>query len=378
MLNTVKVAELLQAFHHVADHPAAALKQFEEESGKKAVGCFPVYTPEPIIHAAGSLPMGLWGGQVELDRVRTWLPSFACSIMQANLELELSGAYDGLAAVLIPTLCDTLKCVGQKWKAACPAIQFVHPQHRRLDAAVSYLAGEYDMIRQRLSELLGVTISDEALNQSLEVYNRHNSVMREFSAVADLYRTQILPTDRHAVMKSAFFMRKERHSELVCELMDELRKKAPLPGDTKRVVLSGILAEPDGILEALEEYGFSVAADDLAQESRQYSTDYPDGEAPLDRMARQWQNHDCSLAYDEKKGRIYKLAQAVKDTGADGVIVCMMKFCDPEEFDYPIIRNVLAEHDIPHLYLEIDQQMTSFEQIKTRIQTFADMLKTGG
>ncbi len=361
------------AFHAIAGHPARALRQFEQETGKKAVGCFPVYTPEPIIHAAGTLPMGLWGGRVELDKVRAWLPSFACSIMQANLELELQGAYDSLAAVLIPTLCDTLKCVGQKWKGACPAIQFVHPQHRQLVASVPYLAGEYAMIRDRLSEILGVEITDQAIQDSLEVYDRHNAVMREFSALAGLY--QISPVDRHAVMKSALYVRKERHTRMVEDLMERMRQSPPEPCRTKRVVLTGILAEPNGVLEALEEYGFSVAADDLAQESRQYSTDYPAGGAPLKRMARQWQAHDCSLAYDEKKGRLHKLARTVEETGADGVIVCMMKFCDPEEFDYPIIRKILAQRDIPHLYLELDQQMTSFEQLKTRIQTFADLLE---
>ena len=53
----------------------------------------------------------------------------------------------------------------------------------------------------------------------------------------------------------------------------------------------------------------------------------------------------------------------------------MMKFCDPEEFDYPIMRRIFEENDVRHLYLELDQQMTSFEQIKTRIQTFADLLE---
>ena len=31
------------------------------------------------------------------------------------------------------------------------------------------------------------------------------------------------------------------------------------------------------------------------------------------------------------------IIDAVKKYGADAVVVCMMKFCDPEEFDYPIL-----------------------------------------
>ena len=37
-------------------------------------------------------------------------------------------------------------------------------------------------------------------------------------------------------------------------------------------------------------------------------------------------------------------------------------------------RKELEAAGIPHLYLEIDQQLDSFEQIRTRVQSFAEML----
>ena len=33
-----------------------------ENPGGRAVGCFPVYIPAEVIHAAGMLPVGLFGG----------------------------------------------------------------------------------------------------------------------------------------------------------------------------------------------------------------------------------------------------------------------------------------------------------------------------
>ena len=59
---------------------------------------------------------------------------------------------------------------------------------------------------------------------------------------------------------------------------------------------------------------------------------------------------------------------------ADAVIVCMMKFCDPEEFDYPILLLQFEEAGVKHIQVEIDQESTSFEQLRTRIQTFAEVL----
>ena len=52
----------------------------------------------------------------------------------------------------------------------------------------------------------------------------------------------------------------------------------------------------------------------------------------------------------------------------------MMKFCDPEEFDYPIFKKELEAANIPILYLEVEQKMDSMEQIRTRVQSFIEML----
>jgi benzoyl-CoA reductase/2-hydroxyglutaryl-CoA dehydratase subunit BcrC/BadD/HgdB len=51
-----------------------------------------------------------------------------------------------------------------------------------------------------------------------------------------------------------------------------------------------------------------------------------------------------------------------------------MKFCDPEEFDYPIIKEIIEKAGIPLLHIETEQQLDSYEQIRTRIQSFAEML----
>ena len=52
----------------------------------------------------------------------------------------------------------------------------------------------------------------------------------------------------------------------------------------------------------------------------------------------------------------------------------MMKFCDPDEFDYPIIKKELDEAGLAQLYLEIELSMNSVEQLRTRVQSFAEIL----
>ena len=51
-----------------------------------------------------------------------------------------------------------------------------------------------------------------------------------------------------------------------------------------------------------------------------------------------------------------------------------MKFCDPEEYDYPVVKDDFDAADIPNLYIEVEQESSNAEQIRTRVQTFVEML----
>ena len=82
----------------------------------------------------------------------------------------------------------------------------------------------------------------------------------------------------------------------------------------------------------------------------------------------------CCLAHEDFKQRGEMLVEMAQAKKATGVLYCLMKFCDPEEYDYPICRSALQDAGIPTLLLEIDQQSTSCEQARTRIQSFADMI----
>ena len=84
--------------------------------------------------------------------------------------------------------------------------------------------------------------------------------------------------------------------------------------------------------------------------------------------------YGCSVATDTKKIRGKMLMDMKKQTGADAVIVCMMKFCDPEEWDYPVYHKQFEDAGVKNLMIEIDQEANSFEQIRTRVQSFVETI----
>ena len=370
--------EIINEFKAIADNPRKAMDDYKKETGKGAVGIMPVYCPEEIVHAAGYLPIGMWGAQKkQISKARTYLPPFACSIMQSVMELQLEGVYDDLEAVIFSVPCDTLQCKSQKWNRPVPAIVFTHPQNRKIakDAANVFAREEFNIVKEKLEDILDVHISNKAIKNSIAVYNENRAACREFSDVAAEYAAVVTPSDRHAVIKARWFMEKSRHTALVKELIAALKAEPAPEFKGKKIIVTGIQVEPYDVLDIFQENGFAIVADDLAQETRNFRQDVPDDDDALMALARAWNEFDgCSLATDANKPKGQMIIDAVKKYGADAVVVCMMKFCDPEEFDYPILLQEFEAAGVKNLYIEVDQESTAFEQVKTRIQTFAEIL----
>lgn len=359
-------------------NPGKAVAESCAETGKEAIGCFPIYTPEEIVYAAGALPVGMWGGKTEFNASEAYLQGFCCSIIKSNVEMGIKGTYDSLKAVIIPALCDTLKCVVENWKVAVPQIPMVaivYPQNRWAKSAEEYLILEYKRVRTELEKILGKIIPESQIEQAFELYEEYRRTMREFVDVAQNYPVTINARTRHLIIKAGYFMDKKQYTEEIKEIIALLKTMPEEKAEGFKAVVTGLIGEPVEILDFMAENGIAVAADDFAQESRQFRTAAREGGSVWEKMmGRIMDQRGCTFLCEQKKSRGQMLIDMVKKHHAEAVIVFMMKFCDPEEFDYPVYKAQLEAAGIPILYLEVDQQMESFEQIRTRIQSFAEMV----
>lgn len=373
-----EVISLIHELEAIAQDPKNSVLSSIKETGKKAVGCFPIYAPEEIVYAAGMLPVGMWGGQTSGTLSDRYLQTFCCSVMKANTEQALLGMYDFLSAVIITAYCDTLKCVIENWKTAFPQMNIlpvVYPQNRKTKAGREYMREEFNRVKRELEKLSGKTITPSDLEESIEIYDDYRCTMQEFTELVQRYPILLNAKSRHLIMKAAYFTDKKIYTDKVKKLIHELKKIPEEKTGKRKIILSGLMAEPDGMLDILTENGMFVVADDLAHETRQFRTIAPKQGDALQRMAERIAMQDgCAFLYDKDKTRGERINKMVKKYQADAVVICQMKFCDPEELDYPILKRELDSEGVPLLYLEIEQQMDTLEQLRTRIQSFSEML----
>lgn len=370
-----QLQNLLDKFKSIADHPGKA-KDSYLTAGKKVVLTVSYYTPDELIHSFGMIPMGVWGGDMELKVAKQYFPAFICSIMQSIVELGVRGDYAGASAIIVPSLCDSLKVLGENWKYAVPSIPFIpmtYPQNRKPVYGKEYTKKGYEKVIARLESVSGQKFDDAKLAQSIRVYNGHNALMRKIPNILGNH-PEISATDRSAIFKSAYFMTKEEHSALVEELIVVLEQNT-LGKDKIKLVTTGILADNPSLLEIIDENGFIIAADDVAAESRQYRIDAAEDTTALDALAGKYCSQDnCSVLYDAEKKRISLIIDTVKQTGSKAILVVLTKFCDPEEFDYPLLKKAADKANIPVALIEVDRQMQNLEQARTAIATLRDIL----
>lgn len=380
----MSIQQHFEAFAKAANHPDEQLKAYKAQ-GKKAIGVMPYYAPEELVFAAGMVPMGMWGTNTKnIKEAKEYCASFYCSLAQLDLEMLLDGTLDDLDGVIMTTLCDTLRPMSQNIRVAMdklnkmPTIFLAHPQNRRPEYGIQYTISQYRNVKEQLEGIAGTKITDDALMNAIKVYNQSRAERRRFVKLAGEHPEAVSAVNRSAVLKASYFMLKDEYTEALKALNDELEALPKSDWKGVRIVTSGIICDNPDLLQILDDNQIAIAMDDVAHESRSFRTDAPEEGDPMRALAQQFADLDYSvLLYDEASAenrRAEHVADLVREYHAQGVVVFMQNFCDPEEMEYPSLRQELDKQNIRHIRLGIDHQMRDFGQAKTALQAFADVI----
>ncbi len=347
--------------------------------GKKVAGSLALYCPDELIYAAGLVPLTSWGFEIEIIKSKEYFPAFYSTVALSTLEMGLNGGLKDLEFMVINGMTDTLKATGQNWKRAVadvPFVNFAIAQNRKIEAGIDFNETQVKRVKAKIEELTGATITDEAAEEAIKLFNDNRRKLKEFVELAPKHLDVVTTSRRTKVISSAYVMDKNEHNALLDELIAALKELPEYDYKGVKIVTTGIMSDISGVLKIFDEAGVAVVGDNILQESGYYNYLVEENTGnPLRALAGLLATVEgTSLLYDADKKRNDFIVEDVKKYGADGVIMIMLKFCDSEEFDFPIMKKRFNEEGIMTLEIEVDQQMTSYEQAKTLVQTFVEMI----
>lgn len=364
--------------------PQQALEQAQSTfPGLRGFAVFPVYAPQEIIHAAGLMPLGLYGAgdKIETLNADSRFQSFICSIAKSTLELFLRGEMKGCDGAVFSSICDVARNLSSVVSRNTPGtyIEYLHlPQSTATDASRRYTRSEFARFRENLSRHLGRPIHDDAIRSSTRLYNRMRSLIRDLYAHRRDHAGTISSSDLFAVLQAGTRMMPEEFIPLLEGLLKDVRTLKPVSRDSVRVVLEGSFCEapPLDLIDAVEAAGCQIVDDDLTIGWRIFRDEVPLEGDPVANIADAYLENSVytSVRFGSGVPRTQGLLDRVKAARAEAVIFAAAKFCEPALLDYVLFRRTMDEHNIPHLKLEFEEKMWTFERLRTEVETFTESM----
>ncbi len=335
------------------------------------LGFLTAYVPEELFHAAGFTPVFIFHTPEDRGYARAHLPGFTCWVAGSALDQALAGELDGLAGMALAQTCDTMQGLTDLWRRNVPHIPLFHfgmPQRLDGPASRAYLLAELGSLRERVQALTGRSIPDDALRESIALYNRTRALVRQLYAHA----ADFSPPDLYACVRAALTSvpPPPRPPDYPTTRLPDYPTTRPLP----RVILVGpALADPI-LFEILAEAGARVAGDLLDLGERYFAVDAAENGDPLAALAdRLLALVPTPTKHHSRRTRAAHLLSLVKERGAQGVIFARFKFCDPHGFDYVQLAHALDGAGVPHLLVELEQASQA-GQLRTRVEAFVEMV----
>ena len=363
-----------------------AVKQWKAAApGRKAIGYMPIYVPREIVHAAGMLPVGIFGGgdQLEVIQGDAYYQSYICRIPRSTLELGLTGRLDCLDGMLFPSICDVIRNLSGMWQVLFKdkyVKYFDLPQNYDDATGGSFYVHEMQTLREDLGKLGGTPITDEMLRASIAVYNDNRRAVRELYAYRAQQPWQVPTSEAYLVLRAGCVLPPGEHAQLIRQYLAECEKQKRPQRDNARVILTGSFCEqpPLGLIKSIEMAGCYVVDDDFQLIQSWLLDEVPVTGDPLQELSKAFLHRSASTAskYDEKKAdKGQFLLRQVKTRGAEGVIFAAASFCDPALLERPMLQEILARHKIPYTAFKYAENTGQMAPIREQAGTFADSIK---
>ena len=355
----------------------------EEHPAGRAIGYFPVYAPVEVIHACGMLPVGLHGAgdRLDIQHADARFGSFICSIVKTTLEMGLTKHLTPFDGLLFSSICDSARNLCFVFKRNFPELytDFLHlPHNPNSEASVAFLVSEYERMGANLEQMNGVQLTERRLCDSIEIYNENRRLTRQLYAERARNPQLIRTSELYALVRAGNFLPVEQHTELLRDTLDGMPGRRGKQRDSIRIVVEGSFCEqpPLDLIKIIEEAGCYVVDDDFSLGQRWFLRDVPINGDPMRALAQSYINNSVysSVRHDWRHPRHKQLIEKVRQREADAVLLLIAKFCEPAYFDYVLFKQELEKEGIPHLLMEFEEKMFTFERLRTEIETFVESL----
>ncbi len=378
-------------FENLLQEANNELVQQAKQDGKLCLGYTCYHIPEVLLNLPGCFSTRLRAPRTgSLDIATYYMSSYLCGFSKALVERGIEGGYNHLDALIGSETCsemnrayehfELLKLVpNDKFFVAIPDVPLKIAPH----TVKHYKTQLQVKVLDKLHEIYGVDISEDAMRQAVKEHNEVCRILTEIGEYRKEENPRITGYEYHVLCLVSYVCPKYLIVDKLRETAEELKTRQP---DAKKnfrakiVVVGSELDDPD-FTKLFEEAGALVVADRFCFGSlpgREEIRLTDDGDVLEQILLHYMHTSQCPryMSQDKVNGRKEYVRQLVEEYHADGVVYEQLKFCEYWGYERALASHIITnDFGIPSVSVDRQYTANASGQLRTRIQAFVESLE---
>ena len=240
-----------------------------------------------------------------------------------------------------------------------------------------------EKVLDKLHEVYGVDISDDALRQAVKEHNEVCRLMTEIGEYRKEENPRITGYEYHVLNLITYCCPKYLIIDKLRETAKELKKRVPDKKKNYRakiVVVGSEMDDPD-FTKLIEDSGALVVADRFcfgALPGRE-EIKLNDEDDVLEQIILHYmKTSQCPryMSQDKVEGRREYVRKLVEEYHADGVLYEQLKFCEYWGYERALASHIVTnDFGIPSVCVDRQYTASASGQLRTRVQAFVESLE---
>lgn len=387
-MSDIKEQPLPRTFEEFNEQRKAAFIRVKDykKAGNRLVGFLCSYTPLEIVEAAGASAVGLCGTSDEvIPDAEQVLPANLCPLIKSTYGFAYSQKcpFTYFSDLIIgETTCDGKKKMYELLNELKPTHILHLPQGRDRAYEREGWYRECVLLKERLEELYGITITDDDLRAAVRRRNRlREAQLKMFELQAqqppvmggvELMSTMFAGTFNFDVEN---FTRQIEDTVVARQTAYEAGER-PISPDAKRILITGcpVGGVINKIGRTIERNGGTVVCmDDCSGERTAKMMIDPEAPDIMRAIADRYLEINCSVM-TPNDGRMENTLAMCEKYHVDGVIENVLTACHTFNVESARMQRAVENAGIPYMKIETDYSAGDQGQIDTRIAAFIETL----
>jgi len=360
-------------------------------AGKKIIGYPCVYVPLEMLTALDLVSYQTCGDikepVTEADRA---LPHSFCPIMRTCLDCALKGKNDFLDGMVAIHSCDPQEKTARVWESytSYPYFHFIDMPITVRPEALEYFKSQLNDFRKTLEAFTGKKLSTDKLEAAIKSHNQQRALVRELYELTKSSPPRISGTEIVQVVKALTSLPVVEGNNLLTETISEVRNRTdgPEKKSARLLIWSSTLDDTD-IMQVFEAKA-NVVMNESCGGIRAYRGGVKFTADPLEGLANYYLNEiTCARTFRQAtlgetrkdyardlQSRFGYLKGIIKEWKINGVIMLLVRYCDPFAFEMPSLKDYFDSLGIPSTYIEYDYTTGALAPLRTRVEAFLETI----